>query len=83
MMKQPDWGMGTSCFIKSSMAANSSELKKKKLVLFMMMMLEDEEASSKIVSRKVWARKWLLRRPEKGVFYTLFKELALEDSGVF
>ena len=82
MMKQPDWGMGTSCY-KSNMAANSSGLKKTKLVLLMMMMLQDEEASSKIVSRKVWARKWLLRRPEKGVFYTLFKELALEDSGGF
>ena len=82
MMKQPDWGIGTSCY-KSNMAANSSGLKKKKLVLLMMMMLQDEEASSKIVSRKVWARKWLLRRPGKGVFYTLFKELALEDSGGF
>ena len=29
MMKQPDWGMGTS-FYKSSMVANSSGLKKKK-----------------------------------------------------
>ena len=82
MMKQPNWGMGTSCY-KSNMAANSSGLKKKKLALLMMMMLQDEEASSKIVSRKVWACKWLLRRPEKGVFYTLFKELPLEDSGGF
>ena len=32
MMKQPDCGMGTSCY-KSNMAANSSGLKKKKLVL--------------------------------------------------
>ena len=48
-----------------------------------MMMLQDEEASSKIVSRKVWARKWLLQTPEKGVFHTIFKELALQDSGGF
>ena len=54
-MKQPDWGMGTSGY-KSNMAANSSGVKKKKLVLLMIMMLQDEEAS-KVVSRKVWARK--------------------------
>ena len=73
--------METCCY-KSNIAANSFE-KKKKMVLLMMMMLQDEEASSKIVSRKVWARKWLLRRPEKRVFYTLFKEVALEDLGGF
>jgi len=61
------------------MAANSSGLKKKKLVLLMMMMLQDEEASSKFDSRKVWARKWFLRRPEKGsfVFVTLHEVSSL------
>ena len=77
MMKQPDWGMGTSCY-KSNMVANSPGLKEKKLVLLMMIMLQDEEGTSKNCFKK-----WLLRRPEKGVFNTLFKELALEDSGGF
>ena len=57
-MKQPDWGMGTSC-CKSNMAANSSGLKKKKLVLLMMMIIQDEEAFSKIVSRKVCSKLWM------------------------
>lgn len=60
----------------------NSSLKKKKMVVLMMLMLQDEDSSKK-VSRKVWARRWLLRRQEKGAFYTIFQELALEDSGCF
>ncbi|GBM86025.1 hypothetical protein AVEN_30522-1 [Araneus ventricosus] len=29
--------------------------------------------------RKVWARKWLLRRKQKGCYENLMKELALEE----
>ena len=49
----------------------------------MMMMLEDESLVSKKVARKKWARLWLLRRQEKGAFYTIFRQLSEEDSDGF
>ena len=49
----------------------------------MMMMLEDDSSVSKKVARKSWARLWLLRRQAKGAFYTIFRELSLEDSDGF
>ena len=48
-----------------------------------MMMLEDESLVSKKVARIKWARLWLLRRQEKGAFYTIFRELSVEDSDGF
>ena len=45
-----------------------------------MMMLEDDTSVSKKVAGKTWARLWLLRRQEKGAFYTIFRELSVEDS---
>ena len=44
-----------------------------------MMMLEEEDSTTDQVARKTWARQWLLRRQEKGAFYTIFQELAMED----
>ena len=49
----------------------------------MMMMLADDSSVSKQVARKSWARLWLLRRQEKGAFYTIFRELSVEDSDGF
>ena len=49
----------------------------------MMMMLADDSSVSKQVARKSWARLWLLRRQEKGAFYTIFRELSMEDSEGF
>ena len=40
---------------------------------------EEEDSTTKQVARKTWARQWLLRRQEKGAFYTIFQELAMED----
>ena len=49
---------------------------------------EDDDADadssvSKKVARKTWARLWLLRRQEKWSFYTIFRELSVEDSDGF
>ena len=60
-----------------------SRSKQKKLILLMMMMLEDDSSVSKKVARKTWAHFWLLRRQEKGAFYTIFRELSVEDSDGF
>ena len=60
-----------------------SRSKQKKLILLMMMMLEDDSSVSKKVVRKTWAHFWLLRRQEKGAFYTIFRELSVEDSDGF
>jgi len=35
------------------------------------------------VDRKRWTREWLKRREEKGAYYTIFKELAVEDTPGF
>ena len=48
----------------------------------MMMMMLDEEVPVPY-ERRIWARKWLLRREQKGAFYTLFQELAVEDTAAF
>ena len=53
------------------------------MMMMMMMMLEDDSSVSKKVARKTWARLWLLRRQAKGAFYTIFRELSLEDSDGF
>ena len=34
-------------------------------------------------ARKTWARLWLLRRQDKEAFYTIFRELSVEDSDGF
>ena len=47
------------------------------------MMLEDDSSVSKKVARKTWARPWFLRRQEKGAFYTIFRELSVEDEDGF
>ena len=49
----------------------------------MTMMLEDDSSVSKKVARKTWARLWFLRRQEKGAFYTIFRELSVEDEDGF
>ena len=46
-------------------------------------MLEDDSSVSKNVARKTWARLWLLRRQGKWAFYTIFRELSMEDSDGF
>ena len=46
-------------------------------------MLVDDSSVSKKVARKTWARLWLLRRQEKWAFYTIFRELSVEDSDGF
>ena len=46
-----------------------------------MMMLDEE--MHEYVDRKQWTRPWLLRREEKGAYYTIFKELAVEDTPGF
>jgi len=77
-----DEGLETS--LKLNMATSLwSRSKQKKLILLMMMMLEDDSSVSKKVARKTWARLWLLRRQAKGAFYTIFRELSLEDSDGF
>ena len=38
-----------------------------------------DSSVSKKVARKTWARLRLLRRQEKGAFYTIFRELSVED----
>ena len=43
------------------------------------MMLRDEEMSN-YVDRKRWIREWVKRREEKGAYYTIFEELAVEDT---
>ena len=55
--------------------------KKKQLLVLFMMMFDEEEC--KHIQRKHWTRQWILRREERGAFNTIFKELALEDSGGF
>ena len=52
-----------------------SRSKQKKLTVLMMMMM----IASKRVARKTWARLWLQRRQEKGVFPTIFRELSVKD----
>ena len=47
-----------------------------------MMMMLDEEVPVPY-ERRIWAREWLLRREQKGAFYTLFQELAVEDTAAF
>ena len=75
-------GFGNSS--KLNMATSlRSRSKKKKLILLMVMMLADDSSVSKQVARKSWARLWLLRRQEKGAFYTIFRELSMEDSDEF
>ena len=49
----------------------------------MMMILEDESLVSKKVARKKWARLWLLRRQEKGAFYTILYYFATTVRGRF
>ena len=43
-----------------------------------MMLLGDDEY--KHVERRCWSRQSVSRREERGAYYTIFKELAMEDS---
>jgi len=45
-------------------------------------MLLDEEMCN-YVDQKRWTREWLKRREEKGAYYSIFKELAVEDTPGF
>ena len=54
--------------------------KKKKLLVLFMMLLGDDEYEH--VERRCWSRQWVSRREERGAYYTIFKELAIEDSGL-
>ena len=49
----------------------------------MMMMMMTHQLVAEKLARKTWARLWLLRRQEKGAFYTSFRELSVEDSDGF
>ena len=46
-----------------------------------MMLLGDVEC--KHVERRCWSRQWVSRREERRACHTVFKELAIEDSGGF
>lgn len=54
---------------------------KRKRLLLLMMMLEEEMPVT--CERRMWARQWLLRREERGMYNTLFQELAVEDTPGF
>ena len=56
-------------------------VKKKKLLLLSVMLLDEEMFN--YVDRKRWVCEWLNRIQEKGVYYTIFKELAVEDTPGF
>ena len=43
------------------------------------MLLGDDE--NKHVERRCWSLQWVSRREERGAYCTIFKELAIEDSG--
>ena len=61
-----------------------SKSKQKKLILLkVMMMLQDDSLVSKKVAKKISTRLWLLRKQEKGAFYTIFRELSVKDSDGF
>ena len=79
----PDEGLGTSSKLSMATSLWSRSKQKRLILLMMMMMLEDESLVSKKVARKKWARLWLLRRQEKGAFYTIFRQLSEEDSDGF
>ena len=61
--------------------ADQRRCKKKKLLVLFMMLLGDDEYEH--VERRCWSRQWVLRREERGAYYTIFKEMAIEDSGGF
>ena len=46
-----------------------------------MMLLGDDEY--KHIERRCWSRQWVSRREERGAYYTIFEEVAIEDSGGF
>ena len=54
---------------------------KKKLLVLLVMLLDDEEY--KHVERRCFTQQWVSRREERGAYYAIFKELAIEDSGGF
>ena len=61
-----------------------SKSKQKKLILLkVMMMLQDDSLVSKKVAKKISTHLWLLRKQEKGAFYTIFRELSVKDSDGF
>ena len=42
-----------------------------------------EEQQSKKRQREIWFEKWVKKREEIGLYYSLFKELQLKDQGNF
>ena len=56
-------------------------VRKTKLLILSVMLLDEEMFN--YVDRKRWTSEWLNRRHEKGAYYTIFKELAVEDSPGF
>lgn len=57
--------------------------KKKLFALVSLLMLSDEDDNQKKRNRKVWVRKWLQRRQERGAFHQLVYELSLEDEPAY
>jgi len=55
-----------------------SIIRKKKLLLLSLMLLDKKMCN--YVDRKRWTWEWLKRREEKGAYYSIFKELAVEDT---
>ena len=53
--------------------------RKRKFMLLILMQLLDEDSPATI-ERRVWTREWIKRREEFGAYYTLFRELAAEDT---
>ena len=45
------------------------------------MMLKDDEAPLN-VDRKVWTHEWILRGEQPGAYHTIFREPAIEDTGL-
>ena len=61
------------------MMATESTRKRVAALVFLDLLLEEGESQPEKKHRKVYAREWILRREEKGVFHQLVGELEVED----
>ena len=75
----PDGGLGTSSKLTWRLPCDPDQNRKSWFFWWWWCLKMIDSSVSKKVARKTWARPWLLRRHEKGAFYTLFRELSVED----